>query len=150
MLLLLGFWTTTSLVPLFPLNNIRGLSWHERGQQLLSKALYLAFPPVAFYLHHKPWMGLSLLIYAFVLLAELYTWWWPYWAGARPQTQAAYEQQYAATASPLPAPRGRPRPNWESLVLQALLIAAGTLGALYYFQVPDSACVFCVEKIGQS
>jgi hypothetical protein len=90
----------------------------------LFDVLPLVFVGVAFGLHHKPWMQLSIAFWGFVLLQEAWEW-RDYWRGNRGEPKRR-----------LP-PRDR--------VFAVLALALLGIGGVYVLWVPDSACVFCVR-----
>mgnify|MGYP006266072699 CR=1 FL=1 len=127
---------------------------HRFTSDHLFLMLWAAFPIVAFALHHKPWMGLSLFVFGVLGAFQLGTLLWPnsrftamfFNKASQPATEGAPSAREAN-----PATGGSPRVKLQGFGwgFLALIIAGGVASWIYYAGVPDAACIFCVKEIGQ-
>ena len=133
----LAYFVVTTLVDLFPLNNVRDATRAEQVKEVAVNAPVMALPAVllglgaAFSLPALGYAagGLELL----VAVGGLLLWWLPYlvgvsvpWAtaGAGLTWSELHARTYARTLTVLPRIADRPRPNVEHMILHALVLAA--------------------------
>jgi hypothetical protein len=133
----LAYFVVTTLVDLFPLNNVRDATRAEQVKEVAVNAPVMALPAVllglgaAFSLPALGYTagGLELL----VAVGGLLLWWLPYlvgvsvpWAtaGAGLSWSELHARTYARTLTVLPRIADRPRPNVEHMILHALVLAA--------------------------
>ncbi|GAA1844212.1 hypothetical protein [Asanoa iriomotensis] len=132
-----AYFLVTTLIDLFPLNNVRAATRAEQRTEVAINAPIMALPAVLLGLGaalHTPALGyvagsLELL----VTLGGVLLWWLPYltgvtvpWATAGTGVTWAdlHARTYARTLTVLPRIGDRPRPNLEHMILHALLLAA--------------------------
>ncbi|WP_412541024.1 hypothetical protein R8Z50_35535 [Longispora sp. K20-0274] len=132
-----AYFLVTTLVDLYPLNNVRGARRSERLAEVKINAPVMALPALllagaaAFRL---PFLGYAAgALESLVVLGGLLLWWLPYLAGVTvPWATTSAEvswadlhgRTYARTLIVLPRIGDRPRPNVEHMILHALILAA--------------------------
>lgn len=127
----------TTLVDLYPLNNVRDAERAEQRTEVLTNAPVMALPAVLLGL--AAILSLPALGYVagglevLIALGGLTLWWMPYLAGvtapwATAGTGATWSElharTYASTIIVLPRIGDRPRPNLEHMILHSLMLAA--------------------------
>ncbi|MEU8196824.1 hypothetical protein AB0C10_23870 [Microbispora amethystogenes] len=132
-----AYFVLTTLVDLFPFNNVREARRSEQVAEVAINAPVMALP--AALLAWAAGAGLPALAYAggalelLAALNGLALWWLPYlaavtvpWAtaGTGESWAALHARTYAKTVIVLPRRGDRPRPNLEHMVLHALMLAA--------------------------
>jgi hypothetical protein len=139
----LAYFVVTTVVDLFPYNNVRDASPSEKRTEVIVNGAIMLVPialltvAVATGLPLFAWIAGALQL--ILALGGLLLWWLPYLAGvAVPWATAGtgttwselHERTYSRTIMVLPRIRERPRPNLEHIVLHALMIAGGVLALL--------------------
>jgi hypothetical protein len=132
-----AYFLVTTLVDLFPLNNVRDAKRSEQLTEVAVNAPVMTLPAVLLGL--AAGLGMPPLGYiggAVELLAAiggLVLWWMPYLAGVTAPWATAgtgvtwselHERTYARTLIVLPRIGDRPRPNVEHMILHALMLSA--------------------------
>lgn len=133
----LAFHQVTTLVDLFPFNNVRQATRRERAAEASINGAVMLVPVALLLLAAAA--GVPLLATAagvvelLVAVAGLTLWWLPYladrtvpWATAGTDENWAqlHARTYAKTVIVLPRIGDRPRPNLEHMVLHSILLAA--------------------------
>jgi hypothetical protein len=132
-----AYFLVTTLVDLYPLNNVRDAKRPEQITEVLVNAPLMTLP--AALLGVAAAISLPALGYAagatelFSAVGGLALWWPPYlvgrtvpWAtaGADVSWTDLHARTYARTVIVLPRIGDRPRPNLEHMILHALMLAA--------------------------
>ncbi|WP_238015239.1 hypothetical protein KZZ52_55030 [Dactylosporangium sp. AC04546] len=127
----------TTLVDLYPLNNVRDARRSEQRTEVLTNAPVMALPAVLLGLAAA--LSLPALGYVaggvelLIALGGLTLWWMPYLAGVTAPWATAgtgvtwaelHARTYASTIIVLPRIGDRPRPNLEHMILHGLMLAA--------------------------
>jgi hypothetical protein len=143
LLVALAYFVVTTVVDLFPYNNVRDASASEKRTEVLVNGAIMLVPiallivAVATGLPVIAWIAGALQL--ILALGGLLLWWLPYLTGvAVPWATAGtgatwselHERTYSRTIMVLPRIGERPRPNLEHIVLHALMIAGGVLAIL--------------------
>jgi hypothetical protein len=132
-----AYFVLTTLVDLYPLNNVRDAKRSEQVTEVAVNAPVMALPAVLLGLGLAlgvPSLGyIGGTIELLAVAGGLILWWMPYlmgvtapWATAGTGVSWAelHARTYARTLIVLPRIGGRPRPNVEHMVLHALMLAA--------------------------
>lgn len=137
LLVAVAYFAVTTLIDLYPLNNVRAASRRERTIEVAVNGPIMLAPAVLLVVGRGT--GLAVLGYlggvieALVVVGGLALWWLPYlvgrtvpWAtaGTGGSWSELHARTYAHTLIVLPPLRGRPRPNVEHLLLHGLLLVA--------------------------
>ncbi|GII29242.1 hypothetical protein [Planotetraspora mira] len=132
-----AYFVLTTLVDLFPFNNVREAKRSEQITEVSVNGPVMLVPAVL--LGVAGLTGLPVLAYAggglelLVVLGGLALWWLPYlvgvtvpWAtaGTGESWAGLYARTYAKTVIVLPTRKDRPRPNLEHMILHTLILAA--------------------------
>jgi hypothetical protein len=132
-----AYFVVTTLVDLYPFNNVRDARRSEKAAEVLVNAPLMTLPAVLLGLAAAislPALGYAAAAVELIIgLGGLALWWLPYLAGvAVPWATAGtgaswpdlHARTYAHTVIVLPHIGDRPRPNLEHLILHALILAA--------------------------
>lgn len=138
----------TTLVDLYPLNNIREATRRERLTESLVNGPLMLMPAVllgvAALLHRPPFAFAAAGLEWVTVAGGLALWWLPYltgWrvpfstVGTRESWKNLHARTYAQTIIIVPALHGRPRPNLEHMLLHALMLVAAVICLLYAFSM---------------
>jgi undecaprenyl pyrophosphate phosphatase UppP len=132
-----AYFLVTTLVDLFPFNNVRGARRSEQRTEVLTNLPLMALP--AGLLGLAAALNLPALGYAaggvelVAAVGGLILWWMPYLVGVTAPWATAgtgvtwhdlHARTYAHTVIVVPRIGDRPRPNLEHMVLHALFLAA--------------------------
>jgi hypothetical protein len=132
-----GYFLVTTLVDLYPLNNVRDAKRSEQVTEILVNGPIMTLPAVLLGLAAA--IGLPALGYIagalelLIALGGLTLWWMPYLAGVTVPWATAgsgaswselHARTYAHTLIVLPPIGDRPRPNLEHMILHGLILAA--------------------------
>jgi hypothetical protein len=132
-----AYFLVTTLVDLYPFNNVRDAKRSEQIAEVSVNAPIMALPAVALGLaavFSLPALGyVAGAVELLIALGGLTLWWMPYligvtapWATAGTGTSWAelHARTYAQTLIVLPRIGDRPRPNLEHMILHVLILAA--------------------------
>ncbi|MDR7275787.1 hypothetical protein [Catenuloplanes atrovinosus] len=135
--LTVGYFLVTTLVDLFPFNNVRDVPPRDRRTEVAVNAPILAAPAVLLAVAAAlgvPWPAwVAAAIEVLALIGGLTLWWLPYLTGVSVPWAAAgtglswpefHARGYARTVTVLPRIGDRPRPNLEHTILHALMAGA--------------------------
>ncbi|GAA4569959.1 hypothetical protein [Planotetraspora kaengkrachanensis] len=132
-----AYFVFTTLVDVFPFNNVRDAKRSEQITEVAINAPVMLVPAVL--LVAAGAAGLPVLAYAgaglelLVVLGGLTLWWLPYLAGVTAPWATAgtgetwaglHARTYAMTVIVLPRLGDRPRPNLEHMILHSLILGA--------------------------
>lgn len=133
----LGYFLLTTLVNLYPLNNVRDANRRERIAEVLVNAPIMTLPAVLLATASAaalPALGyVAGAVELLVAVGGLALWWMPYltgvtvpWAtaGTHISWSELHARTYAHTIIVLPRIGNRPRPNLEHMILHALILFA--------------------------
>jgi len=136
-LAVVAYFLVTTLVDLYPLNNVRDARRSEQRTEVAINAPVLALPAVLLGLAavwHRPALGYAAgSVELLAAAGGVALWWMPYltgitapWAtaGAGVTWRELHARTYARTLIVLPRIGDRPRPNLEHMILHALMVAA--------------------------
>jgi hypothetical protein len=135
-ILLLAYHQVTTQVDFFPFNGVRFYKRWEKILECATNGILMSLAPIgfAFGIGGLMWYG---VVYYFVLFAEeIRVWWVPYFFGASPAWQAAYDRIHAQTIKVLPARGKNPVPNLEHTILHGLTLITA-LATLAAFCLPE-------------
>jgi hypothetical protein len=131
------YFAVTTLVDLFPLNNVRDAKPSDQRAEVAINAPVMAMPAILLGLgatFSLPVLGyVGGAVESLVAAGGLLLWWLPYLAGRTVPWATAgtgstwtelHARTYAKTVIILPRIGDRPRPNLEHMILHALIIAA--------------------------
>jgi len=124
----------TTLIDLYPFNNIRG---YRKKEQLLEagvNGLTMGFPIVALLSGNKILMSIAVGLLGILCLGEFFTWWYPYLFGATEYWQKQYDQKFKSTIIILPSIKNNPIPNLEHLILHILTLITFIMTALLAYK----------------
>jgi hypothetical protein len=132
-----AYFTVTTLVDLYPLNNVRSAPRSEQLKEVSLNGPIMALPAVLLggaVVSSLPALGyVAGAIELFIAAGGLLLWWLPYLAGtAVPWATAGsgvtwpelHARTYAQTLIVLPRIGDRPRPNVEHMILHGLILGA--------------------------
>jgi hypothetical protein len=132
-----AYFLVTTLVDLYPFNNVRDARRSEQVTEVLVNAPLMTLPAALLGVAAAislPALGyLAGAIELVIALGGLALWWLPYlagvtvpWApaGAGVSWPELHARTYARTVTVLPCIGDRPRPNLEHMILHALILAA--------------------------
>ncbi|GAA2620127.1 hypothetical protein GCM10010399_59060 [Dactylosporangium fulvum] len=132
-----AYFLVTTLVDLYPFNNVRDAKRSEQIVEVSVNAPIMALPAVLLGLAAViplPALGyLAGALELLIALGGLVLWWMPYllgvtapWAtkGTGVSWTELHARTYAHTLIVLPPIAGRPRPNVEHMLLHALILSA--------------------------
>jgi hypothetical protein len=132
-----AYFLVTTLVDLYPFNNVRDAKRSEQVTEVLVNAPVMALPAVLLGLAAAiplPALGyLAGALELLIALGGLALWWMPYLAGVTAPWATAgagvswselHARTYAHTLIVLPPIGDRPRPNLEHMILHALILSA--------------------------
>jgi hypothetical protein len=135
-----AYFLVTTLVDLYPLNNVRDAKRSEQIVEVAMNARVMALPAILLGVAAAtslPVLGyLAGVLELLVVLGGLGLWWMPYlfgvtvpWAtaGAGVSWSELHARTYAQTLIVLPRIGERPRPNLEHMVLHALILSAAVV-----------------------
>jgi hypothetical protein len=138
-----AYFLITTLVDLYPLNNVRDAKRSEKITEVAVNVPIMTIPAILLVLAAEislPALGyIAGALELLIATAGLLLWWMPYlvgvavpWAtaGASDPWSELHARTYAQTIIVLPAIGDRPRPNLEHMILHALLLAAAILTLL--------------------
>ncbi|MEV0569557.1 hypothetical protein [Dactylosporangium sp. NPDC050588] len=136
-LAVVGYFLVTTLVDLYPFNNVRDAKREEQRTEVAINAPVMALPAVLLGLGkalHLPVLGYAAgTLAALSVAGGLILWWMPYLAGRTAPWATAgagvtwaelHARTYARTVTVLPRIGDRPRPNLEHMILHTLMLAA--------------------------
>ncbi|WP_433833297.1 hypothetical protein ACQP2E_18475 [Actinoplanes sp. CA-015351] len=135
-LVAVAYFLVTTLVDLFPLNNVRGAARNERWTEVAINAPLLTLPAVVLAIGaavSSPALGyVAGSLESLAAISGLLLWWLPYLAGVVVPWATAggvswpelHARTYAHTIVVVPPIGDRPRPNLEHTILHALFVAA--------------------------
>jgi hypothetical protein len=132
-LFLLLFHQCTTLVDLYPFNNVRSYSLKERAIECLVNGSIMLLPALGFIFHIQWLMITSLLVYPVLLAGEFMSWWRHYFFGATECWQKMYDRLFKETIIVLPPIKNHPVPNLEHTILHGLTLITTILTYIYYF-----------------
>jgi hypothetical protein len=132
-LILLAFHQVTTLVDLFPFNNVRSYTMKERLNECLVNGIVMAVPPIGFIFGVDWMMTASVFIYPVLLAGEFMNWWRPYFFKPTNEWRETYERIFSKTIVVLPAIKNNPVPNLEHTILHSLTLATAVVTYIYYF-----------------
>jgi undecaprenyl pyrophosphate phosphatase UppP len=134
-----AYFLTTTLIDLYPLNNVRDAKRSEQLTEIAANAPVMTLPAVLLGLAatlRLPVLGyLGGAIELFIAIGGVVLWWMPYLVGVTAPWATAgtgvtwselHARTYAHTLTVLPPIGDRPRPNVEHMILHALILAAAT------------------------
>ncbi|WP_027346896.1 hypothetical protein [Hamadaea tsunoensis] len=132
-----AYFVVTTLVDLYPLNNVRDARRAEQRTEILANAPVMTLPAVLLALAaaiSSPAFGYAAgALEALIVAGGLILWWMPYLAGRTAPWATAgtgvtwselHSRTYAQTIIVLPRIGDRPRPNLEHMILHSLILAA--------------------------
>jgi hypothetical protein len=132
-----AYFLVTTLIDLYPLNNVRDATRSEQIVEVSVNAPIMALPAILLGLAAAiplPALGyVAGAVELLIALGGLVLWWMPYllgrtapWAtaGAGVSWSELHARTYAHTLIVLPPIGDRPRPNLEHMVLHALILSA--------------------------
>jgi len=137
-LLLLIYHQVTTLVPLFPWNDVRQYRWKEllaevctNGLLMGCSAFCLIMGNTGFY-HYYP-----LVYYPFLLSGELFQWWLPYFSKkfAASKVNFDYERLFGRTTKLIPHKPGKRTPDANHIVLHSITVVTVILVYLDRFNL---------------
>lgn len=132
-LLLLVFHQGTTLVNLYPFNNVRHYTVKERLIECLVNGTIMLMPVIGFAMHIH-WLEIaSLVIYPVLLIGEYLSWWHYYFFGPSVAWQEAYNRLFKQTIIVLPPIKNHPIPNLEHCILHGLTLITATVTYSYFF-----------------
>jgi hypothetical protein len=139
-LLTVAYHQVTTLVDLYPFNNIRDSKRSQRFAEAAINGPIMLVPAVALLLGglwHVWGLGLFAGIFELVVaIGGVANWWLPYLVGGKTPWATAgsgttwselHDRTYSHTIIVLPRIGNRPRPNLEHMILHGLMIAAAVL-----------------------
>jgi hypothetical protein len=139
----LGYYEFTTLVDLYPLNNVRGSTSSERRTEAITNGIPLLLSVILLAVSVIPavrWIAyLAVAAIGILAVLGLLLWWLPYLAGVTvpwatvPGTTWAelHARTYAETIIVVPPIGDRPRPNLEHMILHALFLATAGFTLAY-------------------
>ena len=131
--LLLVFHQLTTLVDLYPFNNVRQYTLKERVTECLVNGAIMVMPVIGFAVHIQWLMIASLVIYPALLLGEYLNWWQHYFFGPSAAWQETYNRLFKQTIIVLPPVKNHPVPNLEHCILHGLTLVATVITYFYFF-----------------
>lgn len=132
-LLLLVFHQFTTLVDLYPFNNVRHYTVQERITECVVNGATMLLPVIGFAAHIHWLMVASLIVYPVLLIGEYTSWWHQYFFGPSVTWQQTYNRIFRQTIIVLPPIKNHPVPNLEHCILHGLTLIAGTVTYIYFF-----------------
>lgn len=136
-LTVVAYFLITTLVDLYPLNNVRDARRSEQRTEVAINAPVLALPAVLLGLAagwHRPVLGyVAGSVELLAAIGGVVLWWMPYLTGVTAPWATAgtglswpelHARTYARTLIVLPRIGDRPRPNLEHMILHALMFSA--------------------------
>jgi hypothetical protein len=130
---LLLFHQVTTLVDIYPFNNVRRYTLSERLMECSVNGVLMVVPIVGFVCHFG-WMAVAaLIIYPVLLLGEYLAWWRPYFFGPTAAWQKTYDLVFRPTIKVLPPIKNHPVPNLEHTLLHGLTLLTTILTYIAYF-----------------
>ncbi|SNT43903.1 hypothetical protein SAMN05421812_10651 [Asanoa hainanensis] len=126
-----AYFAVTTLVDVYPLNNVRDAKRKEQWTEVAVNAPVMALP-AALLAVSPTWGYVAGALELLIVAGGLLLWWLPYlvgvtvpWATAGTGVTWAqlHARTYARTLIVLPRIGDRPRPNLEHMILHALMLA---------------------------
>lgn len=132
-LLLVIFHQLTTLIDLYPFNNVRSYTIQERIIDCLVNGSIMLVPVIGNLLQIKWMITSSLVIYPVLLIGEYLTWWRYYFFGPTEDWRNIYNRLFKETIIVLPPIKNHPVPNLEHTVLHSITLITTVLTYIYYF-----------------
>jgi hypothetical protein len=132
-LLLVIFHQLTTLIDLYPFNNIRSYTIKERLIECLVNGSIMLVPVIGHLLQIKWMITSSLVIYPVLLIGEFLNWWRYYFFGPTKDWRSIYDRLFKETIIILPPIKNHPIPNLEHTILHGITLITTVLTYIYYF-----------------
>jgi len=123
--LLFIYFEITSLVPLFPWNDLSKYSTKEKVVEATSNGIIILLGIGLFITQVKALMILSAILWGLFLTMQLLTWWLPYLTGKHLKqfSRELYDTHFQQTVKLLPRIKDHIIPDAQHLVLQVLTLS---------------------------
>lgn len=132
-LVLLIFHQFTTLVDLYPFNNVRNHTIQERLTECIVNAIIMAVPPVGYIFNVKWMITASIFIYPVLLVGEFLNWWRHYFFKPTKEWSKTYNRIFKETIIVLPPIKNNPIPNLEHTILHSLTFVTAVVTYIHYF-----------------
>ena len=132
-IILVVYHQLTTLVDLYPFNNVRSYTVKERLLECLVNGVVMVVPPVG-YIFGIRWMIIaSLIIYPALLAGEYLNWWKHYFFQSSQEWLKTYNRIFKETIIVLPPIKNNPVPNFEHTILHSLTLVTTIVTYIYFF-----------------
>lgn len=123
-ILLFLYFEVTTLVPLFPWNDLSKYSRKEKFTEAIANGLIILLCIGLFATKIKWLMAISVMFYLVFLVMQILTWWMPYLTGIHLKQfpRSLYESHFKNTIKWLPPVKGHIIPDAQHNVLQLISI----------------------------
>jgi hypothetical protein len=123
----------TTLIDLYPFNNIRGVASREKLVESSVNGFTMLFPVIALVSGNRILMNIAVILLTLVCIGEFFTWYYPYLFGSTSYWQKIYDQKFKKTIIVLPSIKNHPIPNLEHMILHFLTLTAFILTAVLVY-----------------
>jgi len=133
-LLLFTYHQITTLVNLYPFNDVERYPLRYRLIESISNGIFMILPPVGS-IFQIDWImnKFTPIFYLILLVGMFFSWWTGYLIGPRAHWQQAYSRFYGRTIKILPPIRNNPIPDLNHCILHLIALITTILTLVTYF-----------------